>query len=135
MLAVLLITCCKHTSSQYLLFNYENFGPQAMAWETIGMRWWQWDNHGDSDPDSIYDIKIVVYCNIPLQKIQSMFPVVETAKKDFRYVEYNKALKYFDRNIHEVTGINEKWAKNLKNHLVNTRNKLKHFGEKTKNGM
>lgn len=127
MLAVLLITCCKHTPSQYVLFNYEDFGPQAMAWETIGMQWWQWDNHGDSDPNSIYDIKVVVYRDISLKEIQSVFPVVEAAKKDFRYIEYTEAIKYLDRNIDEVGLINEKWAKGLKIHLVGTRSTIKAF--------
>jgi hypothetical protein len=126
-LAVLLITGCQHTPSQYLLFDYEDFGPQAMAWETIGMQWWQWDNHGDSDPNSIYDIKIVVYRDISLQEIQSIFPVVEAAKKDFRYIEYNEVIKYLNRNIDEVGLINKKWAKGLKIHLVNTRNRIKAF--------
>ena len=127
MLAVLLITCCKHTPSQYVLFNYEDFGPQAMAWETIGMQWWQWDNHGDSDPNSTYDIKVVVYRDISLQKIKSIFPVVEAAKKDYRYIEYNEALKYLDRNISEVGLINEKWAIDLKIHLVDSRSTIKTF--------
>jgi len=85
-LAVLLITGCQHTPNQYLLFDYDDFGPQAMAWETIGMQWWQWDNHGDSDPNSIYNIKVVVYRDISLQEIQSIFPVVDSRGQDFPLV-------------------------------------------------
>ncbi len=91
------------------------------------MQWWQWDSHGDSDPNSIYDIKVVVYRDMSLQEIESIFPVVKAAKKDFRYIEYNEAIKYLNRNIDEVGLINKKWAKGLKIHLVNTRNRIKAF--------
>jgi hypothetical protein len=85
MLSFLLILACNNAPKQYAIFDYEDFGPQAMAWETIGMQWWQWDSHGmSSDPNYTYDIKVVVYRDMPLSRIKSLFLVDKAKKKDFR---------------------------------------------------
>ena len=60
-LIILISFGCKNAPKQYLVFDYEDFGPQAMAYQTFGMQWWQWDSHGDSNPNTKYDIKIIVY--------------------------------------------------------------------------
>ncbi len=72
-LASLLLHGCSKARNSYAIFEYEDFGPQVMAWEEIGMQWWQWDNHGDDDPKSKYDIKVVVYAGMPLDEIKSDF--------------------------------------------------------------
>ena len=81
--------------------NYSDFGPQAAAWEYIGMEWWQWEPHGDSNPGMKYDIKVVVYRNISLSKVQEFYPVIEDKKQDYRYLEYTKALEYLEKTIEE----------------------------------
>ena len=122
--AGLLTYGCKASSKPYTVFNYDDFGPQAMAWKTIGMQWWQWDNHGDSDPKSKCDIKVVVYTDMSLDEIKLLFPINRTKKKDFRYLQYNDSLKYLENNIQEMEIINEQWAVDLKEHLKNTKERI-----------
>ena len=81
-------------------------------------------NHGDSDPKTKYDIKIAIYRDIPLQEVKERFPVVKESKKDYRYVEYNAALKFLDKNILEHKDIDEQWAKDIVNRLSKVRNKI-----------
>jgi hypothetical protein len=39
----LIIFSCDNSPRHYAVLDYEDFGPQAMAWKKIGMQWWQWD--------------------------------------------------------------------------------------------
>jgi len=41
------------------VLDYKNFGVQAMAHELLGFQWYQWNSHGDPDPNATYDIKVV----------------------------------------------------------------------------
>ena len=126
MLSSLLILACNNSPKKYAIFDYADFGPQAMVWEEIGMQWWQWDTHGDSDPNSQCDIKVVVYQVIPLEEIREMFPVNKSKKKDFRYFEYNDAIKYLNENINELNNRNEEWEIELRRHLVETKDRIQH---------
>lgn len=123
-LAAILVFSCSNYDKQILILSYDDFGPQSMAWETIGMQWWQWDNHGDSNPNTIYDIKIAIYRDIPLQEVKERFPVVKESKKDYRYIEYKTALKFLDKNILEYKEIDEQWAKDIVKRLSKTRHKV-----------
>ena len=98
-LAIIFVFSCSENDKQILILSYEDFGPQAIAWETFGMQWWQWDNHGDSDPNVEYKIKVAIYRGIPLHKVKEKFPVVQEIEQDYRYIEYNAALRYLDKNI------------------------------------
>jgi hypothetical protein len=112
---------CNKSAKNFAVFKYEDFGPQAMAWEKIGMQWWQWDNHGDSNPNYKYDIKVVVYKEILLERIKTMFPVNRSEKKDFRYFEFHDSIRYLDARISDLEKIPEEWAISLKEHLVHTK--------------
>lgn len=78
------------------VFRYEDFGPQVAAYELIGFEWWQWEPHGDSDPASKPDIKVVVYWDEALDDIKTRFPVDQNKKQDYRYLEYDKAKKHLE---------------------------------------
>jgi hypothetical protein len=121
----LLIAGCANAPKGYAVFEYEDFGPQSMAWETIGMQWWQWNNHGGSRPDNKYDIKVVVYRNIPLEQIKTLFPVDKSKKNDFRYLEYHDSIEYLDEQMHALEDISEAWAINLKDLLEHTKGLIK----------
>ena len=125
-LGYLFILACNNSLKQYAIFDYEDFGPQAMAWEKIGMQWWQWDNHGDSDPDSKYDIKVVIYKGIQLGQIKKLFPLDKSQNKDFRYLEYHDSMKYLNDKIEELSHEKEEWAINLRRHLVDTKDRIQH---------
>ena len=96
-----------------------------MAWDTIGMQWWQWDDHGiNIDPNYKYDIKVVVYRDISLNDIELLLPVSKTKKQDFRYIEYHDSIKYLNRNIDKVKQIDEQWTINLKERLVRAKKRI-----------
>jgi hypothetical protein len=123
-LAIILMFSCSDGDEQILILKYDDFGPQAIAWETLGMQWWQWDNHGDSDPNAVYDIKIVVYRDIPLRDVKERFPVVQKTKQDYRYIKYNAALRYLDKNILNHKEIETQWAKDIVKRHSKVRNKI-----------
>ncbi len=106
------------------VLDYENFGVQAMAHDLIGFQWYQWNSHGDPDPTATYDIKVIVYNNIPLRKVKELYPVIRELRQDFRYVEYTKTLQYFDKQIIQIDELeqgNKHMFENLRTTLIKTR--------------
>jgi len=87
-------------SADEAILPYSAFGPQAAAYELIGMEWWQWDSHGDGT-DREYPIKVVVFWNQTQRETAKNHPVDESKPQDFRYVEYSKAVEYLERIIRE----------------------------------
>jgi hypothetical protein len=83
-----------------IVLPYHELGPQVAVHELIGYEWYQWNNHGDSDPNKDDDVKIVVYRNIPLEKVKEMYPVI-VGKQDYRYLDYEAAINYLNKNEHE----------------------------------
>ena len=117
--AALILLACSHSPKPYAVFDFEDFGPQAMAWETLGMQWWQWDDHGTSDdPNYRYDIKVVVCRGITLAQMQALLPVIESRRQDLRYLEYSDALRYLDGNIGKLKPEREQWAVDLRRREV-----------------
>ena len=88
-----------------LILEYEDFGVQSMSYELLGFQWYQWDNHGSSDPDEKYNIRVVVYKNICLEEVRTLYPVNKDSKQDYRYVEYREALNYLDEQIKQIEEI------------------------------
>jgi hypothetical protein len=80
------------------VLKYEEFGPPVIASDVIGMDWWQWQPHGDSRPRH-YEIKVVVYRGLALDRVKVRYPVVPEKNKDYRYIEYVAALAYLDEKI------------------------------------
>lgn len=99
-LVFLMVACSSDTKEKTVVFSYVDFGPQVIASEVIGMEWWQWQSHGESRPTQ-YDIKIVVYRDMPLSHVKKKYPVVSKEKKDYRYIRYDAALIYLDKKIDE----------------------------------
>ena len=101
LLLTLLTSCSVHSQQEVILLDYNDFGPQIIAREVIGMEWWQWQDHGDSDPAAVYPVKVAVYRDIPLTEVEQKYPVEPEQKKDFRYLEYQNALRFLDKKITE----------------------------------
>jgi hypothetical protein len=80
-----------------VVLDYEDFGPQAMAYELIGYEWNQWKNEGHELPDDV-EVKVVVYRGIRLGKVKGAYPVVR-GRSDYRYVKYDHALRFLDTQI------------------------------------
>ncbi len=102
----LLASCAitgKSDDANFIILNYQDFGPQAMAEELLGPENWQWDSGHYSQPQK-FDIKVVVYRNMNLDAVKLAFPIDKNQKKDFRYVEYKIAIQWFDRQIDTFNG-------------------------------
>ena len=83
------------------VFDYDDFGPQVLAYQTIGYQWYQWNRTGGSDPNDIDPIKVVVYWDEPLGAIKNKYPVEPRKKKDYRYLSYDAAMQYLDSTLSE----------------------------------
>ncbi|MCL2523605.1 MAG: hypothetical protein FWF20_02130 [Betaproteobacteria bacterium] len=83
-----------------LVLPYDAFGPQVIAYLLIGFEWYQWDNHGDSSPITEYDVRVVIYRDIPLYQVRKQFPVI-IGQQDYRYISYHDALAHCDRHLRE----------------------------------
>ena len=123
-LTIIFVFSCSENDKQILILSYDDFGPQAVAWETFGMQWWQWDNHGDSDPNTKYNIKVAIYRDIPLREVKEKFPVVQETEQDYRYIEYNTALGYLDKNILDHKEIEAQWAKDIVKRFSKVKSKI-----------
>ncbi len=84
-----------------LVLNYRDFGPQAAAWPLLGMEWHQWAGHGDSNPARQYDVKVVVFRDLDVRVVKKLYPVHQPSQRDYRYVPYQKAIRYLDDLIRE----------------------------------
>lgn len=102
------------SQTKTLVLSYGEFGPQAAAYKLIGFQWYQWNSHGDSDPNSVDDINVVVYQGVSMSRLKKMFPVSRETKTDYRYLKYRDALKYLDRH-RDTAGLE---------HLRDTRKKI-----------
>jgi hypothetical protein len=118
LLFTLLTSCSVHSQQEVVLLDYQDFGPQIIAREVIGMEWWQWQEHGDSDPAAVYPVKVAVYRDIPLTEVEQRYPVEPEQKKDFRYLEYQRALDFLDEKI------TENMLENVTEQLKTTRKKI-----------
>ena len=97
-----LIASCAITnnpsSTNFIVLDYSDFGPQEIAEELIGPNYWQWDTGHYSRPQK-FDIKVVVFRDMKLDAVKAMFPIDRNNKKDFRYVEYHLAMTWYDKQI------------------------------------
>lgn len=86
-----------------VVLAYDDFGPQVMAWELIGMEWWQWEAGGSWEPGDRFDVRVVVYRGLTLAAVRAEYPTVE-GRADYRYVSHDDAMAHFDRAIAEIEG-------------------------------
>ena len=100
LMAFLLVACAHAEVKSMVVLDYNDFGPQAAAYELLGMEWWQWQSHGESRPQA-YNIKVVVYKDVTLDSVKQKYPVVQEQLKDYRYISYNDAIQYLDDIIQE----------------------------------
>jgi hypothetical protein len=96
----LLIACTAPAKPHVSLLNYSDFGPQVIASEVVGMEWWQWQPHGDPRPRP-YPIKVAVFRDMSLDDVKKQFPVDEARELDYRYLQYETAMRYLDAKITE----------------------------------
>jgi hypothetical protein len=76
-----------------------------MSYELIGNEWNQWKEEGHELPDDV-EVKVVVYRGVSLEKVKRAYPVVQ-GRGDYRYLEYDRALRYLDAQIGEVENLSK----------------------------
>ncbi len=91
-------TVLSENSKNIFVTSYSSFGPPQLSNQLLGENHWQWDDPDNHKPIS-FDIKIVVYRNIPLKDVKMSFPVDPSKKQDYRYVSYSEASTYFDLEL------------------------------------
>jgi hypothetical protein len=124
-IGLFLVLGCEDNQEQYLVFEYADFGPHAMAWETIGGQWWQWDPHVQNKPMHEAAIKVIVYHDTSVKRIKDRFPVDESRLMDFRYLGSKEAIRYLTKNIEALDKEDHAWAAGTKEHLTRTRDQIK----------
>lgn len=106
LLAVLaaLVAACGGASDRTLVLDYRDFGPQAAAWEVLGMEWWQWEEaSGHAEPGRRYEIRVVVYRDLSPEAVARRYPVIPEEERDYRYLAYGDAMDYLNGRIREDT--------------------------------
>jgi hypothetical protein len=96
--ALILVLAATPLRAAEVILPYSVFGPQAAAHELVGMAWCQWDSQGDDD-DRNYPIKVVVYWDQRKEETAKRHLVDQAKDKDFRYVEYSKAVEHLEHTI------------------------------------
>ena len=84
--------------------NYDEFGPQAMSFETIGYGWYEWNSHGSQSMDNI---KVVVYRNNKSSVLNQYQDSQSSPAIDYRFIHHQSALDYLNRNIRELSTTNQ----------------------------
>jgi hypothetical protein len=83
-----------------LVLAYDDFGPQGSAGKLLGAEWYQWEQGGSYESDDFFDVRVVVYRDVPLTSVEAEYPTIKGAS-DYRYVESREALKHLDSEIAE----------------------------------
>lgn len=100
--AAVLLVLCSGCASQIdkatAVFEYSDFGPQAMAYRLLGPKNLQWD------PDVPIligqgKVYVVVYRGIPVEEVERHYPQDRSRNIDYRYLQYGEALNYLDAKI------------------------------------
>ena len=102
LVALILVLAAAPLRAGEVVLPYSAFGPQAAAYELIGMEWWQWESHGDSRPRDC-PIKVVVYWDQTKEETAKRHPVDQSKQQDFRYIEYSKAIEHLEHTIQDFT--------------------------------
>lgn len=90
--------CASRITKSTVVFEYADFGPQAMAYRVLGPKNLQWE---PEVPIMIGQGKVyvVVYRGIPLEAVANHFPPDRSRNQDYRYIQYGEALNYLDAKI------------------------------------
>lgn len=97
-LCVLCGGCASRIAKSTAVFEYADFGPQAMAYPILGPKNLQWE---PEVPIMIGQGKVyvVVYRGIPVETVAKYYPQDRSRNRDYRYLQYGEALNYLDAKI------------------------------------
>jgi hypothetical protein len=86
-----------------VLLCYEDFGPQALAYELLGVDWWAWNGGGNWEPGDSFDVRVVVYRPDARRRVREAYPSDPRRSLDNRLVAYAKAKRWLDSKIESLT--------------------------------
>ncbi len=89
----------ERSTGNALSLNYRAFGPESAASEIIGKQHWQWKAGPEGAAPESFDIKVIVYRDATVAELTEDFPLIETKRMDPRYLEYDDAIAYLDKQI------------------------------------
>lgn len=92
--------------NKYLVLPYSSFGPSTMSGSLLGVEWFQWLPHGESRPKK-YDVNVIIYHEISLTDVKSIYPTSQKKRVDYRYISYSDAISYFNRSIIDVINMEQ----------------------------
>ncbi len=109
LLSLFLLSSCAQTKvnntapirDNTLVIDYQAFGPPQLSSSLVGENYWQWYKQAPHRVEQ-YDIKVVVFRNMPLDIVKKRYPVNVDKKLDFRYVEYSKAIAWSKKLISQT---------------------------------
>jgi len=113
-----------------LVLSYQDFGPQALVYPYIGYEWYQWNTHGDSDPNKRDAVYVVVYDGMSLLEAKRRYPVNEPRLQDYRYLTLKEACRLLNLIETEITQLGraepalEETVKRTLQSISNLRGKL-----------
>lgn len=90
-----------------MILNYDDFGPQVLAYEHLGYARYQWNANGDEHTRD--NVKVVVYSGMTRRDVSRKYPIDRSRKRDFRYIEYTATVRYLRSSQRELkrSGLNE----------------------------
>ncbi len=101
LLGILFTGCASQPADDGLLvLDYDDFGPQCVAYEFIGYDLYQWEEWADGLDLSKMEIKVVVYDMGWKAEAMKRYPVI-VDKQDYRYVSAMAARGYLIEQIEE----------------------------------
>ena len=111
-----------------LVLSYDDFAPQASAFEVIGFQWWAWEGGGSWERCDEFDIRVVVFRGLPIETVKHHYPTatsmadVERGLADYRFLERDEALAHLDAELAEIAGAPE--LQNMARRLAATRQRI-----------
>lgn len=90
--------CATHAEKSTLVFDYADFGPQAMAYKVIGPKKLSWQPQA---PLILGQgrIFVVVYRDMSQEEVEALFLPDEKNFLDYRFIHYDDAIRYLDSRI------------------------------------
>ncbi len=102
-LAFFILSACA-AQEKPIVLDYDDFGPQALSYKTIGFGWYKWNSHGSKEK---HNIKVVIVKNEKSFAFNEYQDSQSSPVVDYRMISYKSALEYLNQSIEELSQTNE----------------------------
>jgi hypothetical protein len=87
-----------------LILDYDAFGPQALADPILGRRWPPWEAGCHCERPDAPPPTVVVYADLPLERVRRMIAADPARGHDVRYVERGAAFAFLENALRDLAG-------------------------------